>query len=494
MAKIDTIQKEIDISVRLFVLSFKGGAGSGYFGHAGRPGKRGGSSPNNFAGAGRDGYRIINSMSESSEKYGSLGRGAWITKSNQVVDTEGQEHCDTILRNIDQPKTKRLFGEIKKEDGYIFGYKVNEQAIANGALRVRENGFRNSIQIQGLNIDTKTLRRIQNLFLDGKLVAIDSNSTIVWDDRTRQYIEASYGDFMAADKVVKRTSYTGYNGITLKGGPGSGYFGHAGRPGKRGGSAPSSTSSSGQRANSAWYVFAVDGQGLAELSPKRLKAQVAEALNAIDSVHSIPPNMTEIGIKSFSSDTTGARIFRLASSGMVLKIEVSKNIVNQDQEERAFDFVHEFGHYLDYEDGYRKKTGKGGIFNEDDKKKVLEAIKSTKSFEQLKELSNGVVTEVVTTDLNKKFISKKNTTPGWEYVHYAMQNDELFARGYAQYIAQKSRNPSLIKTAAKYAKVGAVRGEKYTTMFWGTQWTKKDFEKVSKAFDKMFSNAGLTWD
>jgi hypothetical protein len=67
-----------------------------------------------------------------------------------------------------------------------------------------------------------------------------------------------------------------------------------------------------------------------------------------------------------------------------------------------------------------------------------------------------------------------------EFIEYSLQDKEIFARAYAQYIAEKSGDVILKEELAS----------KTRSKIFQTQWSEKDFKPISEAIDKLFEEQG----
>ena len=69
-----------------------------------------------------------------------------------------------------------------------------------------------------------------------------------------------------------------------------------------------------------------------------------------------------------------------------------------------------------------------------------------------------------------------------KYLRYLLRHDELWARSYAQYIAVKSGDTTLLKELAE------TRAEK--NLYNQKQWSEDDFKPILKAMDALFTTLG----
>jgi len=269
-------------------VTFKGGVGSGFFGHAGRVGKRGGSSPNNSGDVSmsvsavgdprhpkapipEDPTESINLIKvdrlEGLPKDKEGIRGYWIDENNTLYsddsktlkgDWSGGFHtysmAQIIYNRYEYDKIGKL--AIKVIDGRDFeNQEIEHWGLENGYIKVRSMegipGHRNwsepSATITVLHANRASLRRIQKL-IDNGLILRAKDYTIISLDADSpagiNFAKIPAFDLMSATSIVPEKQPDGNGFIlkefrrALKGGAGSGFYGHAGRVGKRGGSAP----------------------------------------------------------------------------------------------------------------------------------------------------------------------------------------------------------------------------------------------------------------
>lgn len=167
-----------------------GGAGSGNFGHKGRPGKEGGSSK-----SGIEEFEIIGYGRQKFEAYVNPTRA-------QALNWLQRYHKDGI-RGIVDPSTG---------DKYIWrAYEATHQDV-----------------IDALNLDGDAIDELTDFLID-----THSDIQLNLDSETGEDAEGIVKEWFSG---VARLTAKGK--IVANGGKGSGNFGHAGRPGQEGGSAP----------------------------------------------------------------------------------------------------------------------------------------------------------------------------------------------------------------------------------------------------------------
>ncbi len=186
-----------------------GGPGSGFFGHEGRPGQRGGSSGGSGTGP-------------SSNKTYAYTNGS--SKGNKTGSNE---------------KTQR---NEKPKVGYVHSKNANAQGSENSG---NEIGYKNYKNISG-NGDKYTWANGRNP-LDHGIIGGNNDKTQseLWQLERNKKLGIKTGpQYSHNPSAAKGTGEflenyrkgTRYNSANHDGGPGSGNWGHAGRPGLRGGS------------------------------------------------------------------------------------------------------------------------------------------------------------------------------------------------------------------------------------------------------------------
>lgn len=194
------------MSLKNIITVLKGGPGSGNFGHSGRPGERGGSGD---AGSGEW---------KDAPKLNTMARQVKVQREiKQNLKIDGHQPLSVYANERSSILTDEKGNSISGTGGEIFfdieSSKVGDQAFKDAAVkRIREMGFKVAYtQVTG---DAGKVFRV-----------------------------------LLGDKKVNGKVQKGITRIkdVLKGGPGSGNFGHSGRPGERGGSSSSGGGGGGEK-------------------------------------------------------------------------------------------------------------------------------------------------------------------------------------------------------------------------------------------------------
>ena len=217
-----------------------GGSGSGHFGHAGRPGKRGGSAPK---GAGVLG--AIGRCSGRDTEYLVVldGSGTIIEEHDGDAESVGDRLPDAAkvtVHNHPEPVT--------------FSPSDLEVFISHGLTDQYVVDSNNTVYHLSKTEDTPTARELFPDKMDPGAYARDLVRS-AHSDIYQKYLTGWIKDpenVVISDQVIREETIqsivdqfklvyqtqSNLSETTKLGGPGSGHFGHAGRPGKRGGSAP----------------------------------------------------------------------------------------------------------------------------------------------------------------------------------------------------------------------------------------------------------------
>ncbi len=190
-------------------------------------------------------------------------------------------------------------------------------------------------------------------------------------------------------------------------------------------------------------------------------------LQAIDDTHD-DGRLSAIPVKvNRSKRALGQYQYRI-DSGAAVKINVS-SLGNQQH----MTLAHEVGHFLDHHG-----IGRSGVFASsagllDD---FLKAVKGSKAYQSILERIDNPKITVTETFF---YLADRR------YIKYLLDETELWARAYAQYIAVRSKNPLMLKELQQ--ELASIR-ESPGKIF--TQWEEKDFEPIAKEIDEIFKKLG----
>jgi hypothetical protein len=200
-----------------------------------------------------------------------------------------------------------------------------------------------------------------------------------------------------------------------------------------------------------------------------LGKEASEALGAIGSLHQLPAQMPGVELRN-----GGGNMKMLGAYYHNPVTDVPSHInLNPKGKYPALTTAHEIGHYLDHKlfgqdvHGFgshsRTLTGQSPSPHPTPYQQWHQAITNTPTYKTLQ--------------ANRSLMPK--------YVDYLNTPTEMFARSYAQWVATKSQNPTMM---AELAILRGTKGQKNVP----NQWLDNEFAPVSRAFDAMFGRRGLT--
>lgn len=325
----------------------------------------------------------------------------------------------------------------------------------------------------------------------------DNNYFEIAADKVETTVTALLGEKGAALALRGITVTPGLRRIVIRGGPGSGHFGHEGRHGEVGGSTPSGETPAGREPGlrSATELLQVPQTGRWQ--------PVRDAAEAINGVHGLPPDLRAVKVVEvkFGAQRLGRLIvevnratgeFQVRNLGIQLPREGEEK--TGISEHPALTTVHEFGHYLDWtvfgtrsepsgdwgDMVGRPQQGSRGLWyqglGDDTLTPVMTAIKESDVYSQLENFKS-VSLPWPGDESGTKVVYDYQTT------RYLREPEELFARGYAQWVAERSGNEEMLRGIEDY-RVATRAGHA------AQAWERDDFEPIGKAFDNLFQGKG----
>lgn len=322
--------------------------------------------------------------------------------------------------------------------------------------------------------------------------------------------------------------------IKLRGGPTSGNFGHKSVKGKRGGSKPGgghrsigvsagaskkevkkTISQHRRKAAGGGSSFAEALEGIADEAiakkkerqqgigkgqavtpsggkkmsesldlrkvPKKGKTREAidDTLAAIDSVHG--DGALDSGVPMAISKSSSIHGEYVHQSLVSRQVRLSSR-----GDHPRMTMAHEMGHMLDHK-GLRESFG-GSTFGSDNRsqspqmQKLQGALNDSAAVKSLKHVKNskGVIVDVKTSGGIAKMRHKSDS----KYVDYLIRPKEIFARSYAQYIATRSGDRTMLR------ELDSLRKPKSGRINYQQQWSNKDFEPIAAAYDELLAAEG----
>lgn len=205
---------------------------------------------------------------------------------------------------------------------------------------------------------------------------------------------------------------------------------------------------------------------------KTQKATAATAIAAIDKVHG-DGDLPEIPV-GWNREKKREGFFR-SRNGVGTLVQVSRYAQSP-----RMTLVHELGHFIDLNgigDRYSASNPKSGEYRPNRSQAsmlvnpVMAVIESSDAVQHFQKLLAGP--SVIRYGNSEVKVDKK-------WLKYAVSREELWARAYSQYIADRSGNPELLAELRVSQKPSLYRD----------QWTDEDFKTIADAFDKLFSDLG----
>lgn len=196
-----------------------------------------------------------------------------------------------------------------------------------------------------------------------------------------------------------------------------------------------------------------------------IRNNVKEALESIDKVHG-DGILKDIPFKKVRAQYEAAFFNR---NGQPTQIHQSASAKSP-----AFSLTHEMGHYFDLH-----TIGTPGQWDSDqDGSRVNQIIKIAKKSNALKAIQKAL--DDGRMKLNGEM---QNLSTGVRnHLNYLLYPKEIWARSYAQYIAKRSGNKSML---AGLKEMVDYKGIPY-------QWVDEDFSEIEKAIDRLFLDIGWT--
>jgi hypothetical protein len=222
-------------------LKFKGGIGSGFHGHKGRLGEVGGSIARGVLTSDNSSQIVIPTDTDAVQEVDIAScdptktpTAYYILPDNRVI------YCKYGHINAAITITK---ANSDKYESQRFRSDYVDNLLKSGYIRIMQVKQETAIETHLINVEQ--LRKIQNLVDSNKIVLAPEVMWAGYDavgNMTRTQIISS-SEFMMSKYVTIQHEDENINIVVLKGGAGSGYYGHLGRPGLVGGSKKISGSS-----------------------------------------------------------------------------------------------------------------------------------------------------------------------------------------------------------------------------------------------------------
>jgi hypothetical protein len=202
--------------------------------------------------------------------------------------------------------------------------------------------------------------------------------------------------------------------------------------------------------------------------PPRAPVALREAMTAIDRVHG-----------DGQLDTIPLRLATLRGDEGAYRGTTTKAVeimINRQAADPRFTLAHEVGHWLDHQ------QLKIAIGTQTDpvlaaaNGRVLAAIRQSQAYRDWQEMAAG---RKLLTVVEPDGTRRQMVAPAY-YMQYIMEESELWARAYAQYIVERSQEPGLVQEFAGYR----------TRLSGFDQWDSVDFVPVAEAIDRLMEAMG----
>ncbi len=158
-------------------------------------------------------------------------------------------------------------------------------------------------------------------------------------------------------------------------------------------------------------------------------------------------------------------------SGDPLRIQISEH-----GDHKELTLAHEIGHFLDHH-GHGRRSEFSSI-RHDDFAEWRAAADRSEAIQRLRALQSGPATIDLPNQGRRHAVKKK-------HLRYLLDTREIWARSYAQYIAERSGDRRMIE------QVNSQVGRALDAPVWyPKQWEPKDFEDIAKAVDNLMVKIG----
>lgn len=140
--------------------------------------------------------------------------------------------------------------------------------------------------------------------------------------------------------------------------------------------------------------------------------------------------------------------------------------------------AHEIGHFVDL----AGLPGEGRYASEASEAlaPVRDALDASDAVKTLREMKSNPDSYAVPDSEFPSFSHR----PKERYLDYLLEPKEMFARGYAQYIAQRSGDPAILEELKRYD------GREKLDLVYPESWSEEDFVPIASEFDRLFENQG----
>lgn len=210
-----------------------------------------------------------------------------------------------------------------------------------------------------------------------------------------------------------------------------------------------------------------------KLKTPRVERAVKDALATIDKVHG-DGNLPKIPVQEIKKGNNGGQM-------NVVKGRPTGIDIHRAVETPRLTTAHEVGHFLDWSGIEAKQRGSLGQidYRKDPRfNGFLQAVDKSDAVQSLKDVRYKNTVTVVQGKLTSQCkVDKK-------YVDYLLQDHEVWARAYSQYVATRSEDKEMMAELDHMLRFGEAETYK-------AQWGHDDFKPIAAEIDKLFK--GLGW-
>ncbi|NUN68843.1 MAG: hypothetical protein HUU02_03935 [Bacteroidetes bacterium] len=200
-----------------------------------------------------------------------------------------------------------------------------------------------------------------------------------------------------------------------------------------------------------------------------LKNKINRAMAFIDRTHG-DGQLKLLPVVRMSRGKEYGRFRWYSSSREAVDIEI-----REDGAHVEMTTIHEVGHYLDHSGiGIRKAMSSMSDPMMDEWRNV---VKGSKAYQKLKSVYDRGYIEVERLGIKEKIYSPEVRS----HFSYLLSEEELWARSYAQYIAVKTKDPTL-RNQLEQMRSDPIEGD--------SQWSDEEFAVIETEIDKLFTKLG----
>lgn len=215
------------------------------------------------------------------------------------------------------------------------------------------------------------------------------------------------------------------------------------------------------------------------IGPGPFTKQLVGVLKAIESVHKIPDALPTVPTVQAIPKQKCNGSYTFAPEPPHKPVAI---LINSETKYPALSFAHELGHMIDHH--VMAGPGTWGSHKDPAMQTLMAALHQTKAIQTLKVARDaGVLPR--TPHPGDTEVKYKKLHSG--IAAYMMEDHEIFARAYSQYIATKSGNKDILAQLGVKRHDGTKEPGK---AYYPDHWDDDDFAPIMKAFDDLFRSKG----